>query len=57
MEVDKHFIREKVDNGLICMMYVPTNKQAADILTKGLHKKQFDNLIGKLAMEDIFEPA
>ena len=57
VEVDKHFIREKVDNGLICMTYVPINEQTADILTKGLHKKQFDNLIGKLAMEDIFEPA
>lgn len=29
----------------------------ADIFAKGLHKKQFDFLIGKLAMEDIFKPA
>jgi hypothetical protein len=37
------------------MSYVPTTKQVVDILTKGLHKKQFDYLISKLTMEDIFK--
>lgn len=39
------------------MPYVPTTEHVADILTKGLPKKQFDNLIGKLAMEGIYKPA
>lgn len=56
VEVDKHFIKEKIDNGMICMPYAPTTKQIADILTKGLQKKQFDYLTNKLAMEDIFKP-
>lgn len=27
VEVDKHFINEKIKNGLICMMYIPTIEQ------------------------------
>jgi hypothetical protein len=55
--VDKHFIKEKLESGLICMPYIPTAEQIVDIFTKGLHKKQFDILMGKLTMEDIFKPA
>ena len=38
LEVDKHFIKEKINKGLIYMPYVPTFSQVADISTKGLHK-------------------
>ncbi|RVW64704.1 Retrovirus-related Pol polyprotein from transposon RE1 [Vitis vinifera] len=57
VEVDKHFIKEKIDNGLVCMTYIPTEEQVIDVFTKGLQKRQFDFLVGKLAMEDIFKPA
>lgn len=57
VEVDKHFIKEKLENGLIIMPYIPTSKQVADILTKGLPKEQFNSLVSKLAMNDIFQPA
>lgn len=57
VEVNKHFIKEKLENGLIIMPYIPTSEQVADILTKGLPKKQFDRLVSKLAMNDIFQPA
>ena len=56
VEVDKHFIKEKLE-GLICVPYIPIKDQTVDILTKELPKKQFDKLISKLAMEDIFKPA
>ncbi|XP_011046793.1 PREDICTED: uncharacterized protein LOC105141310 [Populus euphratica] len=36
VEVDKHFIKEKLESGLICTPYVPTGEQLADILTKGV---------------------
>ena len=57
VEVDKHFIKEKLDTGQICIPYIPTEDQTADILNKGLSKRQFDNILGKLSMEDIFKPA
>ena len=57
VEIDKHFIKEKIDSGHICMPYLPTTEQVADILTNGLPKKQFDKLCCKLALEDIFRPA
>ena len=56
VEVDKHFIKEKLE-ALICMPYIPTKEQIVDILTKELPKKQFEKLVSKLAMEDIFKPA
>ena len=57
VEVDKHFIEEKIDNGLVHMEHIPFGEQVADIFTKGLHTRQFDFLVSKLAMEDIFKLA
>ncbi|CAN1290400.1 Copia protein [Linum perenne] len=57
VEVNRHFIKEKLDNGTICIPYISTTEQAADILTKSLPKGQFDYLKSKLALKDIFEPA
>ena len=57
IEVDKHFIREKIESGLISIPYIPTTQQVADILTKGLPNQQFSVLVNKLAMENIFQPA
>ena len=56
VEVDKHFIKEKLENGLTCMLYIPTTEQVVDVLTKRIPTKQFDRLIDKLTMEDIFKP-
>ena len=39
------------------MPYIPTVEQVANILTKGLLKKQFDDLVSKLAMNDSFKLA
>ena len=55
IDVDKHFIKEKIESGLICVPYV-SSAQVADILTKGLHKGQFELLVNKLGMEDIYKP-
>lgn len=38
VEVDKHFLKEKIENGVIYMAYVPTTQQVAELLTKGLAK-------------------
>ena len=36
IEVDRHFIKEKIEKEIICMTYIPTREQLADIFTKGL---------------------
>lgn len=57
VEVDRHFIKEKLDSGLICTPYVSTEGQLADILTKGLASHSFQTITSKLGMENIYSPA
>lgn len=33
IEMDRHFIKEKLDSGLICTPFVSTNNQISDILS------------------------
>lgn len=53
IEVEKHFIKEKMDPCAVCIPYLLMTKQIADVLIKGLLEKQFDKLIDKLAMKEI----
>ena len=48
IKIDKHFIKEKMDNGLICTPYVPTGHQLTDVLTKGLCSNVFHKNISEL---------
>ncbi|RVW29045.1 Retrovirus-related Pol polyprotein from transposon RE1 [Vitis vinifera] len=52
-EIDRHFIKEKLEEGVVCMSYVPSEHQLADILTKGQTSSMFHDLVFKLGMEDI----
>lgn len=56
VEVDKHFIKEKIEEGTICMTYVPTTRQTADVFTKGQPQQLFEDLISKLDMINIYNP-
>ena len=47
IEVDRHFIKEKLEEGVVCMSYVPLEHQLADILTKGLNSSMFHDLVFK----------
>ncbi|CAA7401998.1 unnamed protein product [Spirodela intermedia] len=55
--IDCHFIKEKIDSGQICTIYVPTIDQIADIFTKGLCGNIFYHLVSKLGMDNIHSPA
>ena len=56
IEIDRHFIKEKLEARLICMLFVPTTQQTIDILTKGLFQPNFELLVSKLGMIDIYAP-
>ncbi|RDX90533.1 Copia protein, partial [Mucuna pruriens] len=55
-EIDRHFIKEKIDNGLIVTAHVPTGLQVTDVFTKWLHTTRFQELNGKLGIIDIHLP-
>lgn len=57
VEIDQHFIKEKLESSLIHLPYVPSEEQVVDILTKGLPVKRFEELASKLGMWDIHFPA
>ncbi|RVW70009.1 Retrovirus-related Pol polyprotein from transposon RE1 [Vitis vinifera] len=48
VEIDRHFITEKVTNEMVKLNYVPTKHQTADILTKALPRPNFEDLTCKL---------
>ncbi|XP_019236563.1 PREDICTED: uncharacterized protein LOC109216822 [Nicotiana attenuata] len=50
IELDCHFVREKLASGLIFLHYVPTASQLADILTKPLTGLQHQLLLSKLGV-------
>ena len=56
IEIDKHFIKETLNNGLICTPYVPPGHQLAYVLTKGLCSIVFYKNINKLGMKDLYSP-
>ncbi|RVW64248.1 Retrovirus-related Pol polyprotein from transposon RE1 [Vitis vinifera] len=57
IEIDRHFIKEKLDSGLICTPYVSTHGQLTDILTKGLSSSVFQSFVSKLGMVNTYSPA
>ena len=48
IELDYHFVRERVASGTHRVQFVPSADQTADIFTKGLHKSRFLSLRSKL---------
>ena len=57
IEIDRHFISEKMDKNIIQLDYIPTKTQIADILTKALPRPNFDELSHKLSMHNIYTSA
>ncbi|CAN6459301.1 unnamed protein product [Victoria cruziana] len=50
IEIDQHFVRQKVENREIEPIYVRSDSQVADVFTKGLATGQFWALKNKLCM-------
>jgi len=52
VELDVHFVREKVAVGSVRVMHIPTGQQLADIMTKGLPMAQFEDFRSSLSVVD-----
>ncbi|GAU31769.1 hypothetical protein TSUD_22150 [Trifolium subterraneum] len=56
LEIDCHLVREKVQQGILILLPIPTEEQLADCLTKSLAAPKFNELISKLGLIDIYQP-
>ena len=57
IEVDCHFIREKIEENLVSTGYVKIGEQLGDIFTKALNRTQVEYFCNKLGMINIYAPA
>jgi hypothetical protein len=57
VEIDRFFIKEKLDDGTIELRYVYSSGQIADSLTKGLGVKDCNDACDKMGMIDIYHPS
>ena len=52
VEVDRHFIKEKLESGVVELPFVRSEDQLADILTKAVNSRSLTNVLGKLSFRD-----
>lgn len=57
VEIDKFFIKEKIDSGALKLKYVKSRNQVADSLTKGLGPKDNELACNKMGLLNIFSPS
>ena len=56
MEIDRHFIKEKLEAKIIKLPFVKSKDQLADVLTKAVSSRVFYNSLGKLGIGNIYAP-
>ena len=56
IEMDCHFVRDKIVKGEVVTRYVTSSQQLADVFTKSLGREKFRQLISKLGVMDIHSP-
>jgi hypothetical protein len=52
IDIQYHFVREKILEGIISLNYIPTKEQLADILTKALNLSLFRNNFENLQLKE-----
>ena len=57
IEVDCHFIREKIASGCMATSFVNSNNQLADSFTKSLRGPRIKNICNKLGAYEKYAPA
>ncbi|CAN6710086.1 unnamed protein product [Malus baccata var. baccata] len=56
VEVDRHFIKEKLEKNIVSIPFVNSEEQLADILTHAVCSRSFGDSLVKLGMCDIYAP-
>ncbi|KAH9651461.1 protein kinase domain-containing protein [Citrus sinensis] len=56
IELDCHFVRERVQSNLLLPLHIPTSMQVADVFTKPLGHALFHHHIRKLGVVDLHAP-
>ncbi|XP_016647342.1 PREDICTED: uncharacterized mitochondrial protein AtMg00810-like [Prunus mume] len=56
VEVDRHFIKEKLEAKIIKVSFVKSKDQLADVLTKAVICRVFHSSLSKLGIDDIYAP-
>lgn len=56
IEIDRHFIKEKLTADILGLSHVASDKQLVDMFTKGPGNESYHNLVCKLDMCDIYAP-
>ncbi|KAB2617626.1 hypothetical protein D8674_013495 [Pyrus ussuriensis x Pyrus communis] len=56
VEVDRHFIKEKLERKIVSIPFVSSDEQLADVLTHAVCSREFDDSLVKLGMCDIYAP-
>ncbi|XP_021985384.1 uncharacterized protein LOC110881430 [Helianthus annuus] len=54
VEVDRHFIKEKLESGILELPFVRSEDQLADILTKAVNEKIFSKCLSKLIICQLY---
>jgi hypothetical protein len=57
IEIDCHYVRDKVLSGEIITTFVKSEDQLADMFTKSLKGSRVDYICNKLGSYDIYDPA
>ena len=57
IELDCHLVREKIQDGLVITLNVTFQNQLADLMTKSLGTYQFQSLVSKMGVHNIYAPS
>ena len=56
IDIDCHFVRERVHSSLLKLIHVKSQHQLADLMTKALPVALFKSIMSKLGTKDIYLP-
>ena len=56
VEVDRHFIKQNLEEKIIQFPFVKSEDQLVDILTKEIFSRNFNDSLDKLGVIDIYTP-